>query len=183
MTSGAGGAGNPLHSSLAVPRRPRISALSPGADPTARQMRGVSAWAPCPDLGHRLPWSQGWPQRRSFMQLSAGGPRTAGDGEGMAGYCWLGRQAVRLALENRKKVTAGRGSGGGETGAPAPTCSPAGLDMTVTLTVGGTRSCRTLDPISHGTPQPTPSSQTPDGPRLPLLTRMWSVPSKLFSLE
>lgn len=98
----------------------------------------------------------GLAERQSFMQLSAGGPRTAGDGEGMAGYRWLGKQAVWLALENRKKVTAGRGSGGREAGAPAPMSSPAGLDMTVTLTVGQTGSCRTLDPISHGTPSPLP---------------------------
>lgn len=115
----------------------------------------MSGWATCPDLGHRLPWSQGWPQRRSLMQLSAGGPRTAGDGEGMAGDRWLGSQAV-LALENRKKVTGSRGSGGGEASALAPTCSPAGLDMTMTLTVGRTGSCRTLDPISQGTSSPLP---------------------------
>ena len=68
----------------------------------------------------------------------------------------VGSEARQFWRLNTEKVTGGRGSGGGEAGAPAPTCSPAGLDMTMTLTVGRTGSCRTLDPISHGTPSPLP---------------------------
>lgn len=62
-------------------------------------------------------------------------------------------------------------------------CSPAGLDETLTLTAGLTRSHRTLEPYLPWDPQPTPAFQTPDGPELPLMSRTWSVTSKLFSLD